>query len=142
MKKISLTSFGYKLLAIICTLGILALTISVCFFTDEFYVIAIIFSLIVSMFCLFALFLCFNHKVYIKNDKLILKQIRTVKIELSEIKSIQLNDKSLLNDNTIFIYAKNEIYRLSGFNSLKGKKKRIGESQKIIMNLQNLLNLK
>ena len=70
-----------------------SLTFAVSFLADKVHVIAIVFSLFVSLLCLFVLFISFNHKMIIKEESLIIKQFRTVKINFREILEIKGNEK-------------------------------------------------
>lgn len=140
MKKIYLTSIGYKLLAVICTIGMFILTSIIIFLADEFYLIAIVFSVLVTVLCLSVSFLTFNHSISINGKVLIIRQIKTIKIDIKDILDVSMN-KSFSTDNVIFIQTKGMTYRLNGFNTLLGQRKKLLKTTEIVMNLREYFEL-
>ena len=85
MKKISLVSNGFKILAIIECLFTIALWYCVCFLVDNLIIGAIIFITFIVMFCLFALYISFSSKIIINKDKLIIIQIKKTELNIKDI---------------------------------------------------------
>lgn len=54
---------------------------------------AIIFLIIVLLFCIFGVYLTFNHSIKIKNGFLIIKQVKKQIIPIEDIQDIYLNDE-------------------------------------------------
>ena len=80
-------------------------------------------------------FLTFNHSIrVIKGKVLIIKQIKTIKIDIKDILDVSMN-KSFSTDNVIFIQTKGMTYRLNGFNTLLGQRKKLLKTTEIVMNL-------
>ena len=140
VKIIFLTSIGYKILSILWSLGMLTITYAVIFLVDKLYIMAILFSILVTLICLFAVYLSFNHSICKKNRTIILKQLKKSKINIDDIKSIHINDPSFLYDNTIFIETNNGTYRLNGYNSLV-KKNNILLTRNIVLKISERSNL-
>ena len=74
------------------------LTSIIIFLADEFYLIAIVFSVLVTVLCLFVSFLTFNHSIRVKGKVLIIKQIKTIKIDMrSYLKNIEESLKDYID---------------------------------------------
>lgn len=71
-KIFSLTSIGYKILSIILSLFMTAISVVLVVYIKDMPWYALLFSISVLIFLIFAVFLCFNHKVVIDENKRLL----------------------------------------------------------------------
>lgn len=126
MNKISfsLTSIGYKILSIFLSIALGGLVITLCIFNNQIPWYAIVFAFIAFLFCIFATFLCFNHRIIInnKNKSLKIHVFRTKTIELENIANIKVDTSNSINYKKycfIVIALNNgEIYKTSEYSTL------------------------
>ena len=126
MKKyvVNLTSNGLKSLAIVLTLFMLLLTIFLLIYIDQIPIYGFLFSFLVTAFCVFATFLCFNHKVVLlKRERiLILIALKKVRIPLDEIEFIKVTTENSVDSRKYcFILIKKtngKIVKTGGLNSI------------------------
>ena len=130
MKKISLVSNGFKILAIIECLFTIALWYCVCFLVDNQIIGAIIFITFVVMFCLFALYISFSSKIIINKDKLIIIQIKKTELNIKDIIDIYTEDQTL-KQNIIYISTLDKLYKFTGYNTLKGWEYKVSNTKRI-----------
>lgn len=123
--KISLTSLGFKLLSLFLTLVFIALTCTLILFYSHVPWYAIVFSILILVFCSFSLFLCFNHCIIVntKSNLIIIKSLKTIKIDISEISQIKIDTKNSIDDRKYcfieVILKDGTIYKTPEYSTLK-----------------------
>ncbi len=93
MYKFSLTGIGYKILACIITVAMVALFCVLVVFHQQVPFVAILFSAFVVLFCFLAFILCFTHRIIInlKAGNIIIANVKRHKIRIDKIKDITVN---------------------------------------------------
>ena len=135
MKKYNLTSIGYLLLNVLLSVGILVISIIITFYADTFNLIACIFSWLVFLGLLFGLYLCFNHKVIICDEFLIIQNLKTYKIIFNDIEEAKMED----DFRTIYIITKDKHYQFPGYFVLFNNKKALRLTRELIEEIKKVL---
>lgn len=141
-KSFSLVSNGYKLLAFILTLCLISLTITFIVFLPIWY--AILFSTLASAFCFFALILCFRIRIVVdrKNNQLFVYNIKSRRIDLHTLRSIEVDTKDSINDKKycfiIFKLNDGSFYKTGGYSTIITYKA-VFYTHKIVNELLNYL---
>lgn len=136
--KICLTSLGFKILSIILSISTSLLLFLVIFYVDKFNFFAIIFCILVVIFCYFGMAACFMHKIIIKEDYILLKHIFSRKVLLNEVIDIRFSDE--YNSNIIVFRTTEKLYRVSGYSNLKGYKNHLVHTEKIVNDIKKYLD--
>lgn len=141
---IYLTSVGYKILSVVSTIIAIIFTVILMYNYPEIPWYAIAFMCFVSLFCGFACFLCFNHRIIFSPSKAVIKfcVLKTKIIPISEIKEIivstaySINVKKFcsiiiaLNDENVLMY--------SGYEAII-RRNAVLKTKKIIAKINKLL---
>lgn len=135
MRKIGLTNYASKILCITMLLITLAFTVLITFFSDTFNIYATLFMISITIFCGLGTFLSFNHKIIITNNQMVLKNLISQTIKISEIKNIHNN---IVGNFIVFETEKSRII-LSGYTMLLNKNKQLKKTEEIIEILKNML---
>ncbi|MGM9971494.1 MAG: hypothetical protein ACI35W_03730 [Anaeroplasmataceae bacterium] len=139
MKKIYLSSVGMFIISIIGTCSMLLLTILV-FLADNTNFFGQLASILVLIFFMFVLYLCFFEKIILKEKNIIIWKFKRILIPYSSIIKIYTNDNVL--ENIIYIETEQITYKISGKSTILGKKKNKKETQKIIKKLNYIIGCK
>lgn len=136
MKKLYLSSVGMFMVSIFGTSLMFVLSILV-FIADNTNIFWQVASLIVLVFLMFSLFLCFFNKIILEEQYLIIWKFKKISIPYSSIKNIYTNDNIL--ENIIYIETEQNTYKILGKSTVLGKKKNKKETKKIVAKLNEFL---
>ena len=118
----SLVSNGFKLLSIILTLFLVGLTIIFIVFRPLWY--AILLSVLIAAFCLFATILSFCNRIVIdiENKQLIVYFLRSKKIDFHNLRSVEIDTRHSINVKKycfiVFKLNDGTTYKISGYSSI------------------------
>ncbi|MCI8476434.1 MAG: hypothetical protein HFE42_05245 [Clostridia bacterium] len=143
-KIFSLTSIGYKILSIILSLFMTAISVVLVVYIKDMPWYALLFSISVLIFLIFAVFLCFNHKVVIDENKRLLKlcNVKTTVISLKEITNIEISTDKSLDDKKycyVLIYTKDGRYFKTSEYSTLIKSKAVEITKNIVSEINTYL---
>ena len=142
---IYLTSIGYKLMAIAASVVAIIFTIFLIFHYFEIPWYAIAFMCCISLFCMFACYLCFNHRIIVNQNKSIIKccALKTITILVADLQSIEVSTQNSINKlkfcNIIFILKSGQQVVMSGYDSII-KNKSVFRTEQKVGQLKNLLS--
>lgn len=142
-KKFSLVSKGLKMLSISLTVLFVGLTTVLFIYNLIWY--AILFSCIVTIFCLFATILSFLNKIIVdsNNRQLIICSLKRRKIDLNQLQSIEIDTKNSIDKNRycfiLFNLIDGTIYKTSGYSTVFNFKS-FYYTQNLVNDLNSYLN--
>ena len=136
-KNIYWSSIGYLMLSLVLSIFFGALSTILLIFRDEAPVVAVCFSIVLFLFCVFCVFLSFNHRVTIDLNKktLIFCSLKHKEINIGNIKAIEIDTaNSIDKDKYCFVWIRlfdGEDYRWSEYSCLLKNKAVAITKQKI-----------
>lgn len=142
--RISLTSGGYKILCIFLSAVMVALTILLIVFYKQVPWLAVFFVSCVALICIFACFLCFNHRIIIdQNTKSIkIHALKTTTIYFADIQSIKVDVSNSVDQRKycfiLFELKNGDIFRTSEYTTLF-KNKAVSITQKKVKLLNEMI---
>ena len=136
-KNIYWVSIGYLMLSLVLSIFFGLLTTVLFVFKDEVPVVALCFSIVLFLFCIFCSFLSFNHKIIIDLNRkiLIFRCLKQKVIKMANIKAIEIDTKNSVDkDKYCFVWIRlfnGEDYRWSEYSCLLKSKAVAITKQKI-----------
>lgn len=141
IKNISLTSAGYKILTTLLSIFMVSLSALMIIFHEQIPWYVICFIIVVALFCLFGMFVCYYNRIVINVDEgyLSIYTLKHKRICIKDIKSVAIDKNHSINPKKycfIIIQLKNgEIFKIPEYATLlKNRAVKITEEKIDILN--------